>query len=222
MRNAHLRLGRLEYRRTSGKTDTKFSVPLDHYIGEDKDAHLISVYGGDAEVGAISSAIAERHTFTVYFCDGRSKVVGLGTDAVCYRGHINLPERKRGARHLVAVSAAMQANGTAGLTILPQLRPETYEMAWATLVSLLGLPGDPHWSHPVLRALWVTKKVRKLDGIGCTPVAIKATRNSMMRVIGNALKEGRLSFPENNGPILWPTYSMKQLLAPPADADETA
>jgi hypothetical protein len=105
MRNAHLRLGRLEYRRSSGKTDTKFSVPLDRYIGEDKDAHLISVYGGDAEVGAISSAIAERHTFTVYFPDGRSKVVGLGSDAVCYRGHINLPGRKRGARATSLVTA---------------------------------------------------------------------------------------------------------------------
>jgi hypothetical protein len=69
MRNAHLRLGRLEYRRTSGKTDTKFSVPLDHYIGEDKDAHLISVYGGDAEVGAISAAIAERQVLVQTFSE---------------------------------------------------------------------------------------------------------------------------------------------------------
>jgi hypothetical protein len=67
MQNAHLRFGRLDYRRNSGKTDTRISVHVDRYVGEGEDAHLISVFGGDAEVGAITAAIHERHTFTIAF-----------------------------------------------------------------------------------------------------------------------------------------------------------
>jgi hypothetical protein len=46
MQNAHLRMGQLEYRRSTGKTDTKISVHVDRYVGEGEDAHLISLFGG--------------------------------------------------------------------------------------------------------------------------------------------------------------------------------
>ena len=61
MQNAHLRMGRLEYRRSTGKTNTRISVPVDRYVGEGEDAHLISLFGSDAEVGAITAAIHEKH-----------------------------------------------------------------------------------------------------------------------------------------------------------------
>jgi hypothetical protein len=78
-------MGRLEYRRNSGSTNTRTSVYADRYVGEGDDAHLISLFGGDAEVGAITAAIYEKHTFTVTFPDGKEKVVGFGPDAICYR-----------------------------------------------------------------------------------------------------------------------------------------
>ena len=212
MKNAHLRLGRLEYHRSSAKMNTKFSLRLDRYIGEDRQAHLISVYGGDSEIGAISAAIYERHTFTVLFPEGGSKVVELGPDAVCYRGNIQLADRKRGLRHLVAVSAALHANGTAGRTYLFHLGPGTCDLAWATLVSQLGLPADPRWGRPVLEALRAEKKMSRLEGIGCTPVLIQATREDLLHHIGKGLAEGTLEFPEVNGPVLWPTYLLPQLL----------
>jgi hypothetical protein len=92
--------GRLEYRRNSGKTDTKISVHVDRYVGQGEDAHLISLFGGDSEVGAITAAIHEKHTFTVMFPDGKEKVVGFGPDAICYRGSVNLQGRKQALRHL--------------------------------------------------------------------------------------------------------------------------
>jgi len=143
MRNAHLRMGRLEYRRNSGSTNTRISVYADRYVGEGDDAHLISLFGGDAEVGAITAAIYEKHTFTVTFPDGSQKVVGFGPDAICYRGSINLQGRKQALRHLIAVSTSLHANGSAGRTFILHLAPDTRELAWATLVSFLGLPADP-------------------------------------------------------------------------------
>jgi hypothetical protein len=75
MQNAHLRLGRLQYTRNTEKTNTQISVHVDHYIGNGEQAHLLSVFGGDAEVGAIRAAIYERHTFTLNFQNGAKKPI---------------------------------------------------------------------------------------------------------------------------------------------------
>jgi hypothetical protein len=213
MQNAHLRMGRLEYRRSTGKTDTRISVHVDRYVGEGDDAHLISLFGGDAEVGAISAAIHEKHTFTVTFPDGKEKVVGFGLDAICYRGSINLQGRKQTLRHLIAVSANLHANGSAGRTFIFHLGPHTRDLAWATLVSFLGLPADPRWSGPILEALRAEKKIHRLEGIGCTPAAIHGTREELLARIGRARSLGLLPFPEKNGPVLWTRYTIRQALA---------
>jgi hypothetical protein len=212
MQNAHLRLGRLEYRRNSGKTDTKISVHVDRYVGEGDDAHLISLFGGDSEVGAITAAIHEKHTFTVTFLDGSQKVIGFGPDAICYRGSINLQGRKQALRHLIAVSTSLHANGSAGRTFILHLGPNTRELAWATLVSFLGLPADPRWSGPVLEAMWAEKKIRRLDGIGCTPAAIHGSLDDLLARVGQARSLGMLPFPEDNGPVFWPRYTIGQAL----------
>jgi hypothetical protein len=163
MQNAHLRMGRLEYRRSTGKTDTRISVHVHRYAGEGEDAHLISLFGGDAEVGAITAAIHEKHTFTVIFPDGKEKVVGFGPDAICYRGSVNLRGRKQALRHLIAVSSSLHANGSAARTFILQLGPDTREHAWATLVSFLGLPADPRWSGPILETMWAEKKIQLVE-----------------------------------------------------------
>ena len=212
MQNAHLRLGRLEYRRSTGKTDTRISLHVDRYIGEGADAHLISLFGGDSDVGAITAAIHEKHTFTVMFPDSKEKVVGFGPDAICYRGSIKLQGRKHALRHLIAVSSSLHANGSPGRTFILHLGPDTRELAWATLVSLLGLPADPCWSGPILETMWAEKKIQLMDGIGCAPAAIHGTRDELLARLGQARSLGLLPFPEKNGPVLWPRYTIRQAL----------
>ncbi|HEY2467609.1 MAG TPA: hypothetical protein VGI45_07190, partial [Terracidiphilus sp.] len=134
MQNAHCRLGRLEYLRSSEKTNTQVFLHVDHYVGDGEQAHLLSLFGGDAEVGAIRAAIYEKHVFTLTFPDGGSQKIGFGPDAECYYGSLSLPGAKRSLRHLVAVSAALHANGTAGQTFLMHLDAETKDLAWATVV----------------------------------------------------------------------------------------
>jgi hypothetical protein len=58
LQNAHQRLGRLEYLRNSEKTNTHVSLHVDHYVGDREQAHLLSLFGGDAEVGAVSRPAA--------------------------------------------------------------------------------------------------------------------------------------------------------------------
>lgn len=101
MLNAHLRLGRLEYSRSTEKTSTHISLHVDRYVGEGRQAQLLSLFGNDAEVGAITAAIHENHTFNMIFPDGKSQVASFGKDVSCYRGSLSLPGRKQPFRHLI-------------------------------------------------------------------------------------------------------------------------
>jgi hypothetical protein len=212
MQNAHLRLGRLEYVRQTEVTNTHVSLHVDRYVGDGEQAHLLSVFGGDAEVGAIRAAIYEEHAFTLAFPDGTSKTVMLGPDANCYNGSLSIGA-KRTVRHLVAISAALQANGSAGVTYLMHLDVKTKELAWATVVSLLGVPADPRWGETLLGGMRGDKLIRRLDGIGCNPAIILGTRQDVMDRIGEALRTGLLAFPDKNGPILWPRFDLRETLA---------
>jgi hypothetical protein len=209
MQNAHLRLGRLEYARHTGKIETTIRVYVDRYIGEDAQAHLLSVFGGDAELGAISAAIAERHTFSLTFPDGRIQYIGLGENASCYRGSLSVPGRKQPIRHLVAVSEALHANGTAGKTYILNYRRS---LAWATLVSRLGVPADPSWVEWTIDQLEAKKRVCEIQAIVCDPVVIQATRDDLMEVVARGIREESLRFPSRNGPILWQQYGIGDAL----------
>jgi hypothetical protein len=213
MQNAHLRLGRLQYTRNTEKTNTQISVHVDRYIGNGEQAHLLSLFGGDAEVGAIRAAIYEKHTFTLTFPDGATRHIGLGPDAACYNGSLSLQGAKRTLRHLVAVSASLSANGTAGQTFVMNLEQTTKDLTWATVVSLLGLPADPRWGNVVLGEMRQDKLIRRLDGIGCNPAVVIGTRENFMTRMEQARTLGLLPFPEKNGPVVWPQYTIRDVLA---------
>jgi hypothetical protein len=204
MQNAHLRLGLLEYHRMTEKTSTRIRLRVDRYVGEDEQAHLISVFGNDSDVGAITAAVHEKATFTLTFTDGEVKEVSLGEHASCYKGAVSLSDRKHPVRHLVAVSEQLYTNGGVGRTILIGYQRD---QAWATLVSFLGLPAGPSWADYVMGVVEAEERIKPLDGIGCQPVLISATTEEMLEWIGDGLRSKELAFPEKNGPITWPRCS---------------
>jgi hypothetical protein len=210
MENAHLRLGLLEYVRITERTSTRIRLRVDRYMGEDRQAHLLSVFGNDSDVGAITAAVHEKATFSLTFPDGETKDVSLGEHASCYKGAVTLPGRKYPVRHLLAVSQELHTNGSAGRTILFRYQREG---AWAALVSFLGLPADPGWANHILQIAEEKRRIEELDGIGCQPVLISATTEEMLEWIGEGLRSGALSFPEKAGPILWPQVSISQVLS---------
>jgi hypothetical protein len=208
MENAHLRLGLLEYVRITEKTSTRIRLRVDRYMGEDRQAHLLSVFGNDSDVGAITAAVHEKASFNLTFPDGTTKDVTLGEHSSCYKGAVTLPGRKHPVRHLLAISKEMHTNGTAGRTLLLRYRREE---AWATLVSFLGLPADPAWADHVLGVLERKKRIEEVDGIGCEPVLVSATTEEMLEWVGEGLRSKALAFPTASGPIRWPQYSLCQL-----------
>ena len=211
MENAHLRLGLLEYVRFTEKASTRIRLRVDRYIGEDQQAHLLSVFGNDSDVGAITAAIHERATLSITFPNGAEKEVSFGESASCYKGAAALPGRKQPVRHLIAVSRHLHANGSAGQTIL--LRYER-ESAWATLVSFLGIPADPAWAEHVMGAIERKKRIEGIDGVGCEPVLVSATTEEILEWIGEGLRSDSLTFPRVAGSIRWPLFSLTELLRP--------
>ena len=232
MRNAHTRLGRLEYSRSTGKHETRIRVHLERFIGDGaeahlKTAHLLSVFGNDQEIGAISAAVHEKHSFEVVFPDESRRTVNLGADASCYRGSIHLKcPTTRSLRHLVAVSSTLRGNGGGGSVILFNLDSGSRDLAWTTMVSLLGVPADPRWGGPIVEGLYKDQKMRKLEGLNCTPYEVTCNKVDLMKRLGKMLKTRDLPFPEKNGPVLWPEYSMhgllSQLSAPQITTEEAA
>ena len=209
MENAHLRLGLLEYQRMTEKTSTRIRVRVDRYVGEDRRAHLLSVFGNDSDVGAITAAIHEKASFNLTFPDGSIKNVALGEHASCYKGAITLADRKHTVRHLLAVSQELHTNGGVGRTLLLRYQREE---AWATLVSFLGLPADPSWAEYVLGALEKNNRIEEIDGIGCTPVLISASSEEVLKWFGEGLRGANLPLPESNGPVRWPQHTLATLL----------
>ena len=96
MKNAHERFGKLAYVRRTEKTTTNIRVFLDVFVGEaDRKAHLVSVVGGDVEIGALAAAFANGDAFTVIDPAGKESIATLGEKPLCFRGSITLPGRKR-------------------------------------------------------------------------------------------------------------------------------
>jgi len=210
MENAHLRLGLLEYQRMTEKTTTRIRVRVDRYVGEDRKAHLLSVFGNDSDIGAITAAVHEKAAFSLAFPDGTIKDVSLGEHPSCYKGTLTLPDRKYPVRHLLAVSQELHTNGGCGRTIL--LRYQRDE-AWATIVSFLGLPSDPTWGSHVLGVIEGMGRVTEIDGIGCRPVLISATSEEVLEWIGGGLRSQQLRLPAANGPVRWPRFMLKDVLS---------
>jgi hypothetical protein len=112
------------------------------------------------------------------------------------------------------------ANGTAGQTFIMNLEQTTKDLTWATVVNLLGLPGDPRWGNVVLSEMRKDKLIRRLDGIGCNPAVVIGTREDLMKRIRQASSMNLLPFPEKNGPIVWPQYTIRDALAPEGKQEE--
>jgi hypothetical protein len=211
MENAHLRLGLLEYVRITEKISIRIHLRVDRYIGEDRQAHLLSVFGNDSDVGAITAAVHEKAAFSLTFPNGETKEVSLGEHASCYKGAVALPGRKHPVRHLLAVSQELHTNGTVGRTLLLRYRREE---AWATLVSFLGLPANPAWADHILGVVEQKKRIEEIDGIGCEPVLVSATTEELLEWMGEGLRSGAVAFPCETGAVPWPRPSIAELLRP--------
>jgi hypothetical protein len=211
MENAHLRMGLLEFERNTEKISTRIRVRVSHYIGEDEDAHLLSVFGNDSDVGAVTAAIYEKARFRLTFPSGEMQEVSLGEGAICYRGSVSIPGRKQAIRHIIGLSEELR--GLNSLTRTFVLRPEPTEI-WTALVHRFGLPGLPQWAEAMTRVLRENGRIAPVDGIGCSATVVNATCEELLDWMEAGVRRGEFTFPESNGPVRWSNGTLDEALRP--------
>jgi hypothetical protein len=212
MQNAHARFGTVEFTKHTKDATTRVRVHIDRAILElakdergQASAHLVSMIGGDSEIGALWAAVTEAAVFQIHL-PGRSDIaVSLGPEAQCFRGSVSVPGRKRPARHLVAVSAELAktkpgVDREGARTILCDNDPlfVLYRVACR-----YGLPVVPDWAQWFQRELNQRGAIRPLLGLGCAPVVVSGNKPTFLKWIGKALREGVIKIPEENGSITW-------------------
>jgi hypothetical protein len=209
MKNAHERFGVLEYTKRMKDTTTRIRLRVDRFIGEVENdrnckAHLVSVLGGDSDVGAIWAAVVEQNHFTVQGPGIDPLTMTLGEGAQCFRGTLSIAGRKP-IRHLVAISAELAkarpgADPQGRRTILCDNDPTfvLYRVA-----QRFGLPVVPEWAGWFKEEITRHSVINPLVGLGCSPVLVKGTKKLFLKWIGRALKQNRIEFPGNNGPVRW-------------------
>jgi hypothetical protein len=212
LQNAHERFGSLEFIKRTKDTTTRVRVHIDRAVLEaPKDergqasVHLISMIGGDSEIGALLAALTEGALLQVQLPHQPRIAASLGPEAQCFRGSVVVPGRKRPAKHLVAVSAELAktksgADREGARTILCDDDPVfvLYRVA-----SRYGLPVASEWAPWFMRELNQRKAITPLLGLGCSPVLVRGNKQTFLRWIGRALRERLIRIPAENGSISW-------------------
>jgi hypothetical protein len=206
MKNAHERFGKLLYRRRTEKTATNIRVFLDAFVGEEQGkAHLVSVVGGDVEIGALAAAFANGDSFSVMDPYGAESMVSLGEKPICFRGSISLSGRKRPLRHLVSCSQELADTTSDGKVLLVS---DDHLFIWSSLVCHYGLPATPEWGPWIIAQLQQQKRIHPLAGFGYAGVLVKAKRKELLALLRRGLRTHQLTFPLVNGPLEWPEIGL--------------
>ncbi len=214
MQNARQRMGRLEYVKFAAKAkaaSTHIAVWADRAIVEPAEdarvhvCHLVSVFGGEQEIAAISAAASEASQFTLSAPYREPVTICLGERPTVFRGSIALAGRKHAVRHLVALShefVQTQRGGDPGAarTILYDGSPS---FLLYRLAVRFGLPALPEWSGWFAQELARRKLVTSLVGLGCAPVLVNADKKRLLSIMSAGLKARRIAIPEEAALIRW-------------------
>jgi hypothetical protein len=213
VKNAHARLGWLEFTRALKDTTARVRLRLDRMVaevtrkGRDGRFHLLSVIGGDSDVGAVWAAVQQSQIFKVTAPSLDAPLeFSLGEKAECFRGSISVPGLKRPVRHLVAVSVELAATRLGAATVSNHtiLCDDDPVFVLYRLSERFGLPVVPEWAGWFAAELRRRKAITPLTGIGCRPILISGTKSKFLAWISRGLRRRMIKFAEANGPLRWP------------------
>lgn len=205
MQNAHLRMGKLTFVRQTRDTVTNVTVGLNCLVAERPTdsrtvtaLHLISVFGGDQDIGAVIAAAHEGLRFEVAF-GARGFIGTLGEKPAIYKASLQIPGRKRPVRHAVFLSQVffetnLGANTEARRTVLFDDAPEFVLYRLAVRFGLPVLPAWAEWFHADLHRRGM---VEELVGLNCNPVAVKGTKLRMLRILSQGLRRNAIAIPQD-------------------------
>ena len=218
MQNAHLRMGKLHYFHSTSKRSTDISVALDRIVVESNPdphvpgrIHLMSVVGSDAEISAISAALSNDSLFSVEVLGDEFQGM-MTAKPDCYRASISIADGNRPLRHLLAISPEFTEAASSSNPQRVFLLDSSPSFVFTNLAYIYGLPARPEWANWFCCRLQEEQAVTPLRGIGCDPVAIQGDRDRFLAWLGDGRRAGQIDFPEMNGPILWPSIALADVL----------
>jgi len=221
MKNAHLRFGWLTYVKSTEKTTTSIKLRLDRFIGEvlpdpprQAKAHLISVIGGDTQIAAVSAAITLGDRFMVEAPGVQPIRVCLERNAQCFKGSLQLAERKKPLRHLIALSEEFASSNTSERSGRTLLASSENRFIWASLAHIHGIPGMPNWADWFAGELETHKAIIRTLGIGCDPVLVKGEKERFLDWLSWGVESEAIRFPVETGSIHWPSLSLQDIFVP--------
>lgn len=203
MENAHLRMGKLTFVRQTKDTSTQVTLYLDRLVAEVSAdpysmtaLHFLSVFGSDQEIGAVTAAAADHHSFQIA-APGMDFVGTLGEKPALYRGSLQISGRTRPVRHLVGISnellgTTFGANAEARRTVLFDSSPE---FLLERLSARFGLPVLPEWAEWLRTELMRRHLAEELVGLNCSPIAVKGTKLRMLRILSQGLRRKAIEIP---------------------------
>lgn len=158
--------------------------------------HLVSVFGGDQDIGAVLAAAHEGLRFRVT-TDTHELVGTLGEKPMIYRTSVQIPDRKRPVRHAVLLSktffeTTLGANSEARRTVLYD---DSSEFLLQRLAVRFGLPVLPEWAEWFDEELRRRGMIEDLIGLHCNPVAVKGTKLRLLRILSQGLRRGAIAIP---------------------------
>jgi len=197
-------MGKLKFVRQTRDTITEVALHMDRLVAEKPtdprsatQLHLISVFGGDQEVGAVAAAIADEQRFQISLPDGGEFFGYLGEKPVVYRASLQIPGRKRPMRHLAAVSQTLFGTtlGADGQARRSVLFDGAAEFVLHRLAVRFGLPVLSEWAEWFLSDLERRGLVEELVGLNCSPAAIKGTKLRMLRILSSGIRRRSIAIP---------------------------
>jgi hypothetical protein len=197
-------MGKLTFVRQTRDTITDVSVHLDRLVAEpppdsrtSTDLHLVSIFGGDQEIGATIAAVHEGLRFQISI-GGHEFIGSLGEKPIVYRASLQIPGRKRPVRHAIMLSktffeTTFGARSEARRTVLFD---SSADFILRRLAVRFGLPVSPEWAAWFRSELERRRLMEALLGVNCTPIAVKGTKLRMLRILSQGLRRGCIRLEE--------------------------
>jgi hypothetical protein len=197
-------MGKLTFVRQTRDTITNVSVHLHRLLAEPAERphssaqiHVVSAFGGDQDIGATIAAALEGLRFQVAF-PGAEFIGSLGEKPVVYRASLQIAGRKRPIRHVVLLSkelfeTTLGANGEARRTVLFD---DAADFILHRLSVRFGLPALPAWATWFREEISRRSLIEPLVGLNCSPVAVKATKLRLLRILAQGLRRQSIQVPD--------------------------
>src|SRR5262249_5918714 len=148
----------------------------------------------DTQIAAIQAAVTLEEEFALEGPGLEAVKASLGRKAQLYKGSVQLSDRKKPLRHLIAISEGFLSLSTAANSSRTLVIDSSAEVLWSMLARLQGLPAVPEWAQWFCREMEKHNAVMPILGIGCRPVIARGNKLQFLKWLRDGVRRGAIPF----------------------------